>query len=116
EAAAQEFEHDSGGGIPGVQAGVSADLRFHRAVCDASDNDYYLGLFNYLGASLQETMLAGRLQAVKRGSDSHDAVQEHHGIAAAIASRDPDRARAEMRTHLRLSSSRLLGQLRVGKC
>lgn len=111
QAAADVFDRDSGGGPPGVSAGVGADLRFHRAICDATDNDYYLGLFNYLGASLRETMLMGRLQAVKRGSDSHDAVDEHYAIAAAITKGDPDLARKQMRAHLQLSSQRLLGDL-----
>ena len=111
QAAADVFDRDSGGGIPGVSAGVGSDLRFHRAVCDATGNDYYLGLFNYLGASLRETMLFGRLKAVKRGSDSHDAVSEHYAIAAAITQGDPDLARDQMRKHLQQSSQRLLGQL-----
>lgn len=111
EAAADAFDLASGGGTPGVAEGVSTDLRFHRAICDATGNDYYLGLFNYLGASLRETILAGRLQALKRGGDSRGAVQEHHGIAAAIAIRDPMLARDRMRAHLAMSSSRLLESL-----
>ena len=95
--------------------GVRTDLRFHRAICDATGNDYYLGLFNYLGASLRETILAGRLQALKRGGDSRDAVQEHHGIAAAIALRDPVLARERMRAHLEMSSGRLLENLHPAK-
>lgn len=109
--AADVFDRDSGGGAPGVSAGVGSDLRFHRAICDATGNDYYLGLFNYLGASLRETMLVGRLQAVKRGSDSHDAVAEHYAIAAAITKGDQDLAREQMRVHLQLSTQRLLGEL-----
>lgn len=115
QAAADMFDRDSGGGPSGVSAGVGADLRFHRAVCDATGNDYYLGLFNYLGASLRETMLVGRLQAVKCGRDSHIAAFEHHAIAGAIANGDPDLARGRMRAHLQLSSQRLLGHLGPSK-
>jgi|TARA_R110002072_G_scaffold159872_6_gene310934 GntR family transcriptional repressor for pyruvate dehydrogenase complex len=115
EAAADAFDRASGGGTPGVAEGVRTDLRFHRAICDATGNDYYLGLFNYLGASLRETILAGRLQALKRGGDSRDAVQEHHGIAAAIALRDPVLARERMRAHLEMSSGRLLENLHPAK-
>mgnify|MGYP003117242874 CR=1 FL=1 len=111
QAAAEAFERASHGGAPGMPDGVGADLRFHRAVCNATGNDYYLGLFNYLGASLRETMEAGRLQAVKRGGECRDAVQEHHGIAIAIVQRDPALARDQMRAHLERSSKRLLGHL-----
>ncbi len=111
ESAADAFDRASGGGAAGVAEGVRTDLRFHRAICDATGNDYYLGLFNYLGASLREAILAGRLQAIRRGSDSRDAGQEHHGIAAAIARRDPMLARERMRTHLELSHDRLIKSL-----
>lgn len=111
QAAADAFDLASGGGKPGVARGVSTDLRFHRAICDATGNDYYLGLFNYLGASLRETILAGRIQANKRGGESRDAVAEHHLIAAAISDGDPARARERMRAHLEMSSKRLLDSL-----
>jgi GntR family transcriptional regulator, transcriptional repressor for pyruvate dehydrogenase complex len=109
--AADAFEQANGGGAAGVAHGVSTDLRFHRAICDATCNDYYLALFNYLGASLRETILAGRLMALKRGGESHEAIQEHHGIAAAISMGDPDLARDRMREHLKMASKRLLASL-----
>lgn len=112
--AADAFDRASDGTSPAMATGVSADLRFHRAVCEATENSYYLSLFNYLGASLRETMLAGRLQALKRGGESRDAIQEHHDIAAAIAQGDAELARARMRAHLQMSSARLLAQLKTG--
>lgn len=118
KAAADAFDRAGGGGSAGVPEGVRTDLRFHRAICEATGNDYYLGLFNYLGASLRETILAGRLQALKRGSDSSDAVAEHHLIADAIAGGEVDLARDRMRAHLKMSSLRLLQVLNdvaVGK-
>ncbi|MET4102565.1 GntR family transcriptional repressor for pyruvate dehydrogenase complex [Roseovarius sp. MBR-78] len=111
KAAADAFERTSGGGTARVPDGVRTDLRFHRAICEATGNDYYLGLFNYLGASLRETILAGRLQAIKRGSDSRDAVAEHHLIADAIAVGEVELARDKMRAHLEMSSMRLLQAL-----
>lgn len=113
--AADAFDRASDGKAPAVATGVSADLRFHRSICEATGNSYYLSLFNYLVASLRETMLAGRLQALKRGSESRDAVQEHHDIAASIAQGDAERARERMRAHLKMSSARLLAQLKTGE-
>lgn len=111
--AAEAYDQTNQSDGPAVATGVSADLEFHRAVCVATGNDYYLGLFNYLVASLRETMLAGRLQALKRGGESRDAVQEHYDIAASIAEGDAERARQRMRDHLQMSSARLLAQLKT---
>lgn len=110
-AAAQSFLKTSGPAASQVEDGVAADLRFHRAVNAATGNDYYLGLFNYLGASLRETMLAGRLKAIERGGESRQAVQEHLDVATAISESDTDRAREMMRLHLERSAARLLGNL-----
>ena len=111
QAAADAFDNASGGGIPGVSQGVTTDLDFHRAICDATGNDYYLEFFNYLGASLRETMLVGRLQSVRRGSESNEAVREHHLIAQAITAGDATLARDRMRLPLEMSSERLLENL-----
>ncbi|PLS19850.1 FadR/GntR family transcriptional regulator [Neptunicoccus cionae] len=111
-AAAQAFADSTGSGAEGVESGVAADIRFHRAINDATGNDYYLGLFNYLGASLRETILAGRLKAVERGGESREAVQEHLDVANAILAGDADAARECMRNHLKLSGARLLGNLK----
>lgn len=95
-----------------VRAGVDADLQFHRAICVATQNDYYLGLFNYLSASLRETIEAGRNRSVQRGGDSREAAEEHRAVAEAIKAQDSLAARKLMRKHLELSSARLLGHLR----
>lgn len=112
--AADAYARASDGSDQPVATGVNADLRFHRAICDATGNRYYLSLFNYLVANLRETMLAGRLQALKRGGESRGAVQEHHDIASAIAEGDVERSRERMRAHLKMSSARLLAQLKTG--
>ncbi|SET32280.1 FadR/GntR family transcriptional regulator [Paracoccus homiensis] len=104
-AAVQRFD-------PGrVRDGVDADMAFHRAICVATQNEYYLGLFNYLGASLHEVIEAGRLRSAQRGGDSREAAAEHHTIAAAIKAQDGMAARKLMRRHLALSRDRLLGHL-----
>jgi len=108
---ADAYEKSSRGDTSGVAEGVGTDLNFHRAICDATGNDYYRELFNYLGASLRETMLVGRLQAIKRGSESRDAVREHHQIAEAIAAGDAVLSRDRMRIHLEMSCDRLLENL-----
>lgn len=110
-AAADAFSRAIAGGSQELAEGVRTDLQFHRAICVATGNNYYLRLFNYLSASLRETIQAGRVQALNRGGDSRDAAQEHQSIVSAIAQCDSDLARDRMRTHLERSSGRLLQQL-----
>ncbi|MCA0920845.1 FadR/GntR family transcriptional regulator [Pseudooceanicola nanhaiensis] len=94
-----------------ARAGVEADLRFHRAICEATRNSYYLAFYDYLSASLRETIEAGRERALQRGGDSREAAEEHRSIVEAIAEQDMFAARKRMRKHLELSRDRLLGQL-----
>lgn len=110
-AAAEAFGRAITGGSQEFAEGVRTDMQFHRAICVATGNDYYLRLFNYLSASLRETILAGRVRALNREGGSRDAAQEHQSIVNAIAQGDPDLAREMMRTHLEKSSGRLLQQL-----
>lgn len=111
DAAVEAFAAVQKFGPEQVRAGVDADLQFHRAICDATKNDYYLGFFNYLGASLRETIEAGRNRSVERGGDSREAAEEHRAVAEAITARNSLAARKLMRKHLELSSARLLGHL-----
>lgn len=110
-AAARAFGEVSREGALVVEDGVAQDIRFHRAVAGATGNAYYLGLFDYLGASLRETILAGRLKAVARGGDNSAAVQEHLAVAEAIGAGDSEAAAGHMRAHLKRSAARLLGHL-----
>lgn len=104
-AAVQRFD-------PGrVRDGVDADMAFHRAISVATQNEYYLGLFNYLSASLHEVIEAGRLRSAERGGDSRKAAAEHRAVADAIRAQDGKAARRLMRLHLTLSRDRMLGQL-----
>ncbi len=88
---------------------VPADLNFHRAIAGATDNQHFLGLFNYLGELL---IPRTRLQTFRlNGSSPADYLtrvnREHEEIYNAIERRDPEAARAAMRLHLIGSRERL---------
>ncbi|MGR3481455.1 FadR/GntR family transcriptional regulator [Salipiger marinus] len=114
DAAVERFSAQQRHSPENARDGVEADMRFHRALCEATGNAYYLSLFNYLSASLQESIEAGRLRALERGGDSREAAEEHRAIAEAIRAQDASAARRLMRRHLVLSRDRLLGNLSPG--
>jgi GntR family transcriptional regulator, transcriptional repressor for pyruvate dehydrogenase complex len=90
---------------------VSADFQFHLEVARATGNPHFEQLMGTLGASsIPRARLPGasgvdiaeRLTFLKRVNS------EHESIFDAIAAKDPEAARAAMRTHLANSRERRL--------
>lgn len=95
---------------------VEADLAFHRAIAEATENKHFLNFFNYLGALL---IPRTRLQTFRFHDQSRAAYLErvngeHDAIYYAIERQDGDSARAAMRVHLAGSRERLRVSLREG--
>ena len=90
------------------QDAVSADFQFHLEVARATQNDHFAELMTSLGSRIiprsrlepEEVVTDERRQYLRRVN------AEHEGIFDAIASQDPDGARAAMRTHLANSRER----------
>ena len=85
------------------------DNALHRAVAEASNNTVLTAVFDTLNA-IRRTVVWGR----DRGNDGpppadHHSFDQHDLIVAAISNRDPETARAEMRTHLDSVARKLLG-------
>lgn len=88
---------------------VPSDFQFHLEVARASGNRYFADLMSYLGTTIiPRTRLRtagdapeGRLPYLERVH------LEHESIYRAIRDRDPEAARAAMRTHLNNSRDRL---------
>ncbi len=88
---------------------VPSDFQFHVEVARASGNRYFADLMTYLGTTIiPRTRLRtagdapeGRLAYLARVH------MEHESIYRAIRDRDPEAARAAMRTHLNNSRDRL---------
>jgi len=76
---------------------MSADVEFHRAVAGASGNAMLAALINALA---DRTIPARRTIGVRHEEQVRRAFLEHEAILAALAARDPDRARLLMAHHL----------------
>ena len=76
---------------------VDADLAFHEEIARASGNPVLAALVEGLAGRTSRTRLWRGLSDV--GAEDR-AFVEHEAILAAIAARDPDRARLRMATHL----------------
>jgi GntR family transcriptional repressor for pyruvate dehydrogenase complex len=90
-------------------ASVEADVRFHTLVAEATGNRYFVQILGQLGSAL---IPRARLDTPgldqSRPADYLERVnREHEDICNAILRRDPEAARAAMRTHLSNSRERL---------
>lgn len=88
---------------------VPSDFQFHLEVARATGNRYFADLMNYLG-----TMIIPRTRLRTAGEQPELRLpylqrvhHEHESIYCAIRDRDPEAARAAMRTHLNNSRERL---------
>jgi DNA-binding FadR family transcriptional regulator len=89
----------------------SWDTRFHRSICEATQNGLMLGLMDTLHA-VRRAVTWGRLRGSRElPSPDHHSFTEHDAIVAAIAERDPTRAANAMRTHLRSVERNLLSNM-----
>jgi GntR family transcriptional repressor for pyruvate dehydrogenase complex len=75
---------------------IDADLRFHLAVAEATGNRLVLHSMQ----AVRDVVRRALLTAMLIPSSPESAVVEHRAVRAAIADRDAERARQEMRAHL----------------
>lgn len=87
-------------------AGIDADLDFHRAVAEAAGNDYLVTFLTYLAHQMRQTILTVRenhgLEAVVELT-----IAEHRRIFEALTTGDPEAARDAMRAHIQAAAKRL---------
>jgi GntR family transcriptional repressor for pyruvate dehydrogenase complex len=84
--------HDGGRG----DRFIDADLRFHLAIADATGNRLVLHSMR----AVRDVVRRALMTIVLIPQSPENAVVEHRVIRAAIAARDPERAREQMRSHL----------------
>jgi GntR family transcriptional regulator, transcriptional repressor for pyruvate dehydrogenase complex len=84
------------------------DFAFHLAIAEATHNRHFVEFFTFLGQrTIPRRQLHDKASSARRTKAYLDGIQgEHQDIAEAIASRDPRRAHASMRLHLKGSQSR----------
>ena len=96
----------------GVEEGggaIEGDVQFHLLIAQATGNKYFVDILTQLGSAI---IPRARLNAAKLGKDEPSAYlervqREHEEIWRAIERKDPEGARAAMRTHLSNSRERL---------
>ena len=103
----------------GSDENVDADVGFHRAIAQASGNQYFERFIDFLGVRLVPSRKL-YLQGRERVSHRYLSMiwREHEAIYEAIAKGDPAAARAAARRHMSLSvkrHARRLLQLETGQ-
>lgn len=91
------------------EASVEADVQFHLLIAQATGNRYFVEILNHLGTTI---IPRARVNLAQIGHDAPAAYLqrvhgEHEAILDAIVHKDPEAARAAMRTHLDNSRERL---------
>ncbi len=92
-AALQDVEAASG------SSGVEEDLRFHRSIALATNNQVYSKFVSFLEVHVRDQLGASRSRSDERGLLAQ-INSEHQSIYDAIAARDPEAARSAVVTHL----------------
>lgn len=88
---------------------AEADVAFHDAIVEACGNRFLKGIFHFVAEPLREARL---VTARAGGPGGLAQAQVHHRrIVEAIATRDPEAARAAMRDHLAQSADDLRNAL-----
>ncbi len=111
-AALDDFERALDAG----QDAVPADFRFHAEIARATQNAHFAGLIGTFGTKI---IPRARLEPTSPQDAEHLAYlrrvnAEHESVYDAIAARDPEAARAAMRTHLSNSRERRRRAARSG--
>ena len=89
-----------------TEQGIVADLAFHRALAGATQNEYFLLFIGFIAERISLAINAARAKAVLE-EIVEVTIAEHVAIRAAVASRDPVKARDAMRRHLTEAAGRL---------
>ncbi|MCJ8140046.1 FadR/GntR family transcriptional regulator [Falsirhodobacter halotolerans] len=94
--------------------GIAADLEFHRVIAVATGNDYFVQFLGAISDRIIHTIVESRRRMPPEEIVDH--VRREHGLLReAIASGDPERARAAMRAHMAGSAERVALDLGLGR-
>ncbi len=94
--------------IAAGELGVNADEVFHVAVCNASDNKYFVAARASMKSNILTGMNLTRNLSLTKPQDRLELVQaEHYDIYNAIEKRDGEAARTAMRDHVENARKRI---------
>ncbi|OOG51219.1 GntR family transcriptional regulator [Polaromonas sp. C04] len=98
-------------GVSNGLMSVEDDLAFHKAVAQATGNDFYLSVLESIHEALSGfmrlTISLTRTGSVRR---AQKVLEEHSAIVEAIRTRDGERARVAMQFHLDQARQRLINR------
>jgi len=92
------------------RSAVEADKRFHLLIAQSTGNRYFVDILGQLGNTIipRARLNTAELEQDKPADFLERVSREHDDIYRAIERRDPEAARAAMRTHLSNSRERLV--------
>ena len=92
------------------RSAAEADKRFHLLIAQATGNRYFVDILGQLGNAIipRARLNTVELEQDKPANFNERVSREHDDIYRAIERRDPEAARAAMRTHLSNSRERLV--------
>lgn len=88
--------------------GVAEDFAFHVAIAAASGNVYWQKLFEAFAKPMMVGLRVTRGNEASRRDFAQQAEAEHAALRNAIASRNPEAARAAARAHMDMAAERTL--------
>ena len=80
--------------------GVAEDVKFHRAIADATRNPFLIQTLEYLGQFLHGATQVTRANEARRIDFATEVQTEHHAILQAVEAGDADAARQAAATHM----------------
>lgn len=98
EALVREMEEEN---ARDVVMSEDADRRFHLAIAEATNNSAMVHVVSELWKARQNSLQTVNFLEKVRATGIKPRIDEHAAILEALRSRDPNAARAAMRTHLR---------------
>ncbi len=89
------------------ESGVDQDMAFHRAIAEASNNEYFITVLDFYNRFLHQAISLTRSNEARRDTFVADVIGEHDAIIEAIASGDGERARQAAWWHIDQARRRL---------
>ena len=87
--------------------GIAEDMRFHRAILAATQNEYFIGFGDFLEARVRGLIRTARINTARQGDLVYEVQREHEAIHAAIAVQDVEAAQYAAQRHLQNAAARL---------
>ena len=85
--------------------GTRENVEFHKKVTDASKNPYLSDFMNFLSSKIRDLVQADRDSSKQTGLPL-EVQKEHIAIFEAITKKDPEKARAAVKTHINNAAKR----------